>query len=572
MFSFFILLLSIPASGVTDSHAAELAFGPFNSNSTITVSGLNEFRFANGYNLQREEPQPWDYLTNTTDVSITTEKLYLKTRFAVEEPSMGFNPPEPVHREYFSKRTIGMQLNKLNIEAGHVGAQFGRGLTLSCKEDREIERYSLLDGVYGIFRHELFTLQGIAGRPYHMRNAPRLLEALGSWGRTDTLNVQTAPDLYERSLISGIHTELFLPFEKYPVPFLSSGSLSGGVVKYDVHSRNMGNSDMKSLWLPSAALNISSGNMGLSVESSLLLTGPDTLDRENNTVQTYPRSRSTYASVDGSIGDVSFLAEYKSYYYDRSTVVLEDFSGYLIPPAVRYIHSWHLLNKHLIANLMGNELAYNVLLNWSPFETALLTGNVTIGGRHEQDNQCTVEPQDFYWELYTEWQQEIGDRIAIKTGIDYGKIDPDPPNTEVTFRTLAGLIEAGPYRDMHSFKITVENQLNDKPIRLDNGGSHIQYVYNFLTTLGYSFSHWLTVSYTFEHEELPFRNEQAADISTITAQKRDYGSVGILVKPIAGTTITGEYGSMSGGKKCTLGTCVDLPPFKGLKVTIESVF
>jgi hypothetical protein len=45
-----------------------------------------------------------------------------------------------------------------------------------------------------------------------------------------------------------------------------------------------------------------------------------------------------------------------------------------------------------------------------------------------------------------------------------------------------------------------------------------------------------------------------------------------VVKPVAGTTVTGEYGSMSGGKKCTLGTCVDLPPFKGFKLTIESVF
>lgn len=597
----------------------------FGENSTLMISGRNEFKFADGYNTTHDAAKPWNYLINSTDFSITASKLYFEGRFDIEEPSMGFNPAKPVHREYLSRRTLGVQLDKLTIEAGHVGTQFGRGLTLSCKEDREIEQYSLIDGVYSTFRTSWMTLLGIAGRPYQLRNDPQSLlsyspESFG--GALDTILVQTTPDLQQRDMITGLYSEFFLPVDRFAIPAVTSGSLSGGVVRYahDVGSLDYAYHDTTEtdlfwyqprqiFWLPSAALNITAGDFGLSLENSWLtgrqfyLDASGTYEAGNDIAM----SRSTYISANGAIGNFSLLAEHKSYYYDRSEADLEGIGGFFIPPAVRYQHSWHLLTKHVPSNLMGNELAYNFLLNWSPFEAALLTASATFGGGHKSDNRITLQPREPYWEIYTEWQQELSERITVTFGLDYGQIDPDSPNEEVTFRTLAGMMEAGPYRERHSFKITVESQLNSKPVLAENGidelklliidivnpdttgsenwvehntsliplsyrNTHIQYVFNVLTTLEYSFKHWFAVSFTFEHESLPDEREQVMIISDITSQQRNFASVGIRVKPIEGTTITGEYGSMSGGKKCTLGTCVDLPPFEGFKLTIESVF
>ena len=590
----------IPLAILLPAYPAELSLQPFGDNTTISISGRNEFRFADGYNNSHEVPEPWHYLINSIDFRITAAKLYVISRFDVEEPSLGFNPAEPVHREYFSRRTLGLQLDKLTIEAGHVGTQFGRGLTLSCKEDREVEQYSLIDGVYGNFRNSFITVQGIAGRPFQLRNTLQLQSSrsypLNILEPVDTILVNTTPDLRQRDMIAGIHSEFFLPLEKIRIPVLTSGSVSGGVVRFSnevgplssaVHDKTKKEKfwyrPQKVFWLPSAALDLAAGDFGFSIENSWFSGSETYLDSSvsvDSSVWYYeardkfPPGRATYISANGAVGDVSLLAEYKNYYYvhANSDPSFEAIDGYFIPPAVRYQHTWHLLNKHMISNLMNDQLAYNLLVNWSPFEEALFTGNITFGGMHEPENQLTISTEEPYWEAYTEWQQEISDRISVKGGFDYGRIDPDPPNTDVTFRTLAGMLEAGPFRDNYSFKLILENQLNDKPVRLDNGETYTQYLYNFLTSLECSFSQWFTVSFTFEHEELPFRNEQASTDSAVTAEKRNYAAVGILVKPFDGTTITGEYGSMSGGKKCTLGTCVDLPPFEGFKLTIESVF
>jgi len=587
------------------------------------ITGRNEFKFADGYNATHEVFKPWNYLVNTTEFSITAWKLHFRSRFDIEEPSMGFNPVEPVHREYFSRRTLGLQLDKLTIEAGHVGTQFGRGLTLSCKEDREIERYSLIDGVYGTFRTAWMTLQGIAGRPYHLLNHPQSLlsSSTQNWRAQDTILVQTSPDLQQRDMITGLYSEFFLPVDKFAVPAITSGSLGGGIVRY---AHNVGALEYayhgttenglfwyqprNIFWLPSAALNIAAGDFEVSLENSWLAGRMFYLDTSGagEARDGISPSRSTYISANGTIGNFSLLAEFKSYSYDRSEVSLKGIDGFFIPPAVRYRHSWHLLNKHVPSNLMGNELAYNLLLNWSPFEAALFTINTTSGGSHWPDNRFTLLPKNPYREIYTEWQQEISKRMSAKVGLDYGLIDPDPPNEEVTFRTLAGMMEAGPYRERHSFKVTLESQLNSKPVLAENNiddlkqliidienpdttsenwvelntslipasyrNTHTQYVFNILATLEYSFKNRFSISVTFEHESLPDERKNVMVVADITSTNRNFASIGVRVEPIDGTTITGEYGSMSGGKKCTLGTCVDLPPFKGIRLSIESVF
>jgi hypothetical protein len=592
----------------------------------LSISGANEFRFADGYDLSYSARKPWNYLTNTTDLTAGFRNLRLKIRFDVQEPSMGYNPAEPVYREQLSRRTLGFTLQPFTLEAGHVTTQFGRGLTLSCREDREIEQYSIIDGVYGKVQFPLLTLQGIAGRPYEQRNAALGITALRDWNEVEIVT-QNLADLRFRDVIAGTYAELFIPVEQLPWSQLTDGSVGAGIVRYssDVGPVSIAYHDTiqqkdpfwyqnrRELYLPSAALNLSFGNFGLSTENAMM-TGTnhgyanDSIRGGFDSVYTIPRGYATYASVSALLSGFTFLAEYKNYHYDETRLSTKGVASYLIPPFVRYVHDWHLLNKHLPSNLMGNTIGYNFTTNWAPIEATLLTANFNIGGRHDSLSRLRMAPDSYYWEAYVEWAQQATPIIDFRIGGDYGKIDPEFP--KVTYRTLAGAIDIGPVHDRHSFGITFEGQLNDKPflaepsrqalkelivrtipadtlvplLQQSSGDTldydylvpdryrskHMEYALNLLTTLSYGLSPWFVVSVTLEHEVTLETQDYIHVVSDIQSEVKNYASVGISAKPFPNHEITLEYGSMSGGKRCTLGTCVDLPPFKGFKLTLIS--
>jgi hypothetical protein len=220
---------------------------------------------------------------------------------------------------------------------------------------------------------------------------------------------------------------------------------------------------------------------------------------------------------------------------------------------------------------MGNTIGYNFTTNWSLTDAAMLTANFNYGGLHQADSRVKIQTESAYWEVYGEWAQEVSNRFDFRIGLDYGKIDPE--FEKVTFRTLAAEIKIGPFKQKHSFGIILEGQLNDKPFSIDmDTSTHTQYGFNLLTTLSYGFSPWLTIAGTLEREVELDRQDKFYMVSEISSKLRHYASIGLNVKPFPNHEITLEYGSMSGGKKCTLGTCVDLPPFKGFKCTLISRF
>lgn len=590
-----------------------------------SLSGLNEFRFAKGFDITDNDQKPWNYLTNTTDVRAGLRSMYLKIRFDVQEPSMGFNPLEPVYREYFSRRTLGFELTPLLIEVGHVSTQFGRGLTFSCKEDREIERYSILDGVFGQMQNQWVTLQGVAGRPYSQRNDPVAILASHGFEEPETILLQNQADLHNRDIIAGGYMDVFLPLENLPFSFPASGSVGGGIVKYNANvdrlSFDIIDEDLfyyqerSSYYLPSEALNLTLGNYSLSVENALM-TGrihsyaSDSLRGAFDSLHTPPNGHATYISVQGLVHNVALLAEYKNYDYEKTWYLedhatIENISAFLIPPNVRYQHTWQLLNKHLLSNLMGNSIGYNFTAGWSPFENAQLTAVFSYGGLHETDSRCKINPDYYYWEAYGEWAQEAGDLLDLKFGFDYGKLDPEYP--KVTYRTLACKVDAGPFRQRHSFGVTLEGQLNSKPFLAEENeqalkdlivrvlpeeslrdvddtldldllvddserSEYKQYAFNMLGILSYSLSPWLTIAVTLEHEVKLEKQDYIHIVSDISAEVHNYASFGINLKPFSNHILKLEYGSMSGGKKCTLGTCVDMPSFKGFRAMLTSMF
>jgi len=587
----------------------------------ITVNGINELRLARGYDISDNTlDRPWNYLTDIMDITARTGVFYTKLRFEVQEPNMGFNMPEPVFREYLSRRTFGFETAPLLLEAGNISTQFGRGLTLSLKEDREIERYVLLDGVYGRLLYPWVTVQAVAGRPYQWRNRLLALNAIEENGRGDTVALIEAADLRMRDNVEGIYVELFDPAEKPLFSFLSSCQVSGGLVRYssgvgplrkEINERPFWYQDKETWYLPSASANLSSGDYALSIDQAWM-TGSihnyysmDSMRGAFDSAFTTPSAPSTYVSARAALYGVSLLAEYKNYAYSETVAFSEEEIGsFLIPPSVRYVHTWHLLNRHMLSNLMGDAIGYKFMLNWSPVESSLLTADFSYGGRHEPDTRFSIMPQSAYWEAYGEWSQEIGDRITAKAGFDYGKLDPyDQP--KVTFRTLACQVNAGPFKERHSLGLTVESQLNDKPflaepdiqalknlivrtVHPDSLGldtlqfdylvpdaartPYTQHAINLLLTLTYGFSPLLVVSVTLEHEVVLDPLDDIHVQTDISALANNYASIGLVLRPFPNNTVSMEYGSMSGGKKCTLGSCVDLPAYKGLRLLFTSMF
>jgi hypothetical protein len=599
----------------------------FSSGPPITVSGLNELRYADGYDMSRDLLRPWEYLLNSTDARVQTGGLYLKMRFDVEEPSLGYNPPDPVYREYFSRRTIGFETDPFIIEAGHVTTQFGRGLTLSLKEDRDIEQYSILDGVFGQVRFPWMTLLAIVGRPIEWLSKPIALLDVSEWGDPDTILIGGQADLRMRNIIAGGFAEMFLPVDKPIFSFFSSGSVGAGLVRYntDVGPLSPGFRDTAdlddpfwyqnrtALYLPSASISLSQDAFSASMEQAWMrgtehqyFNSMDSNSGAFDSTSWTPTGTSTYLSAQAQLFGVSLLLEYKNYYYDKSHAFSKEVSAFLIPPAVRYQHSWHLLNKHMLSNLMADAVGYNAMLTWSPTQSATVIADFNFGGTHK--------PGRNYWEAYGEWQQETGDLLTTKVGFDYGKLEPE--QQQATYRTLACDIETGPYGKGHSFGLTLETQLNDKPFLSEKDNASLidlirrtvpsdslkpfinqktgdtiardpllydylvpdgkrsnyrQYALNLLVTLSYHFVPWLTVAVTFEHEMKLDDRDYIHDATEIDSKSRNYASLGVSLKPNSSNTISMEFGSMSGGKKCTLGTCVDIPVFKGFKLTITSM-
>ncbi|MBN1128909.1 MAG: hypothetical protein JXA71_07985 [Chitinispirillaceae bacterium] len=605
--------------------------------SDVGITGVNELRLSRGYDISfTDADKPWDYLVNTMDITAQAKTFYSKLRFDVQEPSMGFNPVEPVYREYLSRRTFGFEIAPLTLEAGHVTTQFGRGLTLSLKEDRDIEQYVILDGVYGRLLYPWLTFQGIAGRPYQWRNRPLALKTMDLTGLGDTVALIDAADLRMRNNVEGVYVELFDPIEKPFLPFLSACQVGGGLVRYSsgVGPLQLGYHDtvtiQKPFWyqdretwyLPSASANVAYREYALSFDQAWM-TGTihnyynpmDSMRGPFDSVFTTPTAPSTYVSANAALYGVSLLAEYKNYHYAETVFFSEEIGSFLIPPHVRYMHSWHLLNKHLLSNLMADDIGYKVMLNWSPLVSSLLTVDFCYGGRHERESSFSIMEKSAYWEAYAEWSQDVSDRILAKAGVDYGKLDPEQP--KVTFRTLAGQVNAGPYRERHSFGIILENQLNDKPFLAEQDeqalknliarivpqdsltpvvdpvsgdtlykdtllydylvpdaerSSYTQRGLNLLLTLTYGFAPWLTLSMTLEREVVLEDMDNIHVVTDIASSINSYASFGLVLRPFPDNTLTLEYGSMSGGKKCTLGTCVDLPAFRGFRMNFTSMF
>jgi hypothetical protein len=363
----------------------------------VTFSGSNFFEgryglkprnhgFYEEYDFLRDGEyriQPWYYIKDIFDMHIGINNFYYRGRFLVDEPSMGFHLEDTYwYRELFAQRTFGYASDILNIEVGHFKTDFGRGITLSLKEDPLVELSNLLDGVHLMSELDFGTIKAFAGRNLGEENQ----------------NLDFLEDYEIRDNIFGTHIELF-PFSYLPfLDFMSASSIGGGILNFrtgvaeqelyiDEDTIINGTDTLfeydsvyiqprENIILPTWLVNLSIGEVNVYGELARGYTRAygyiDSLDREDTLSQ--KKSYSGFLELSGAVGDFYIRGEYKNYFYDYVKGVGVEtnsntgttLSKYTDPPWARLKHLWHLLAKRTLLPHIQDELGYNLEITWAP--------------------------------------------------------------------------------------------------------------------------------------------------------------------------------------------------------------
>jgi hypothetical protein len=585
---------------------------------------------------QSSTKKPGDYLTDYLNFDVQMRKLFLQGRFQIDQPSLGYDPSSPVFREFFSRRAVGFNGRNMTFKAGHFMTTFGRGLSLALKEDVTIERATILDGVFMDVHLPLLEIQGLAGRSMTRKVNTVSIDTDDydeETGETIVIKLELDNPGY-RDNIFGIDVASY-PFSRFEsVPLLSACAVGAGIVDYrsDVSAikagreidtitiDSMGVADTtfvnryyqnrKNTFLPSIHVELSTGSIDAYAEHARMLyrshTFVDTLFDER--IVDDAESYATYVSLGACFLDFSLMGEYKNYFYGKDNnqgcnVIVE--GEYVEPPSARHRHIWQLLTKHVPANTVRDVIGYRLALDWSRFENATFALSYCCGGRHKnRQGRYSLftfgnDENEDYWDIYIQSNLSIGSRFISKIGANYGKIDPYEP--EARYATVGSKFDLGPFLKAHSVGLALELQRNSKEFRAERDSAaviavagpytpvdesafdyysdvpdelksvHRQWTWNLVATASYSLSPYFAFSATLE-KETPFFQGQPVLQSDVTSSDRYYRSVGIKVRPVENHSIQLEAGSYSGGQKCTLGECVMVPSFEGVRLSITSLF
>jgi hypothetical protein len=577
-----------------------VCFGQDNEDSGpgITVSGNNQVRGSYGeiiYNQPAKGAGTGDYLTDYLDFDVGIKSFFVRGTFLVNSPSVGYNPFLEVVNEFFHRRTIGFNSKHLKVEAGNFKTVFGKGLTLNLRENRKTEKNYVLDGICLTSDLPWFSIQGIAGRSVEGKEK-NISIPINEFG--DSISTILS-DMSFRDNILGAFAESFYPFSEVPAfSFMSGSSWGGGVVCYRsqveepldtsqtisdeleyylFHDRNI-------TFLPSWFLNLSFGNVDISYENALMYHNKhkfvDSIFSEKIVKKDY--AYSGYLSLGVSLGDFYLSGEYKNYFYSRNLPPTP--TGYSIitdwveAPDARQKHGWHLLTKHTISRTMYDDLGYNMSLNWSREKTILLT-NFSIGGNHILNNDSTkysyykLAKDRRYWESYSQWEQNFTNWFNLTSGFSIGIIDNVYYPNRLD-RILATKLLFGPFADKHSFELIIEGQYStedfDHPVDTIQD-TKSQDVYNLFIKPSYSLSPFLSIFFAGEIEPEFYKDYDAAKIGDDT-DINYYFSGGFTFSPVPNHALSFEAGSMSGRMECNPPPCVYIQSFKGIRVTLNSIF
>lgn len=639
------------------------------SDTKVTFSGSNYLESRYGYKprfhgFYEEQDffwdgeyriQPWYYIRNIFNMNIGVNNFSFQGRFLVDAPSMGYHPEDVQwYREIFDKRAFSYNGEILSITVGHFMTQFGRGLTINLKEDPLVELSTVMDGVLIESEFNLGSLRAFVGRDLGIENK----------------NLDFKEEYEEGNNTFGVNGELF-PFTNInALSILSSSSFGAGVVNY---RRGVDNLDTiididetidtdttydtivkyvqprTNIVVPAFFTNFSIGPVNLYGEYARSITLKheyiDSLNKES--VLEKDKGFATFIELSGAIGKFYLRGEYKNYFFDyikekgisTNSIAGSTLYKYTDPPWARYKHLWHLLAKRTLLPYIQDELGYNFEVSWTPGDNTQIFINGNFGGHHlEKSKDSSNTEYSFfnfkkekdlkfgeggsYYDIYAELTQNINDLLKLKLGIDYGQIDPKHVN--ILYRTIAGRLDIGPFKDKHLFGLQGELQLNRykhlaekdygklkemitdyypeneiNPNDLTHSDSTRLHKYyksmsddkktirydealNWLCELSYKFSSVLKLHGIAEFEtqigngyekngDYFLYNDLVVD-KLIQSKSRVFINGGITITPVPKHSFTFEGGSYSRVKICNMGVCTIIPAFKGVKFTINSTF
>lgn len=564
----------------------------------ITVSGNNQVNGSYGdimYSSDKPVEGTGDYLTDYLDFDIGIKSFFVRGTFLVNSPSVGYNPFPEVVNEFFHRRTVGFKSEYMTVEGGNFKTAFGRGLTLNLRENRKTEKNYILDGVCLTSDLPWFSVQAIVGRSVEDKKTFVAIP-INEFGDSITTLLS---NINYRDNILGAFAESFYPFSEIPaLSFLSASSWGGGVVCYRsqvekprdtsqlvnneyeyylFHNRNL-------TVLPSWFINLSMDNIDIGYENALMFHRKhrfvDTTFTDEVVKKDY--AYAGYLSLGVSLANFYLSCEYKNYFYARnlppSPTGYSTIANWVEAPDARQKHGWHLLTKHTISKTMYDDLGYNMSLNWSGDKTTLLT-NFSIGGNHVMKDDSTkysfvkLAEDHRYWESYSQWEQNFSELFNIRSGFSIGVIDNvyEPNRLD---RTLGLKLLFGPFADKHSVELTVEGQYATEEFEFKTDSTEdviSQDLFNLFFKPSYSLSPFLNLFLAGEIEPEFYKNYADAKVGGDT-DINYYLSGGLKFTPVPNHVISIEAGSMSGRMECNPPPCVYIQPFKGVKVTLNSIF
>jgi hypothetical protein len=476
----------------------------------IEVSGNTHFEVA--YDRSTDTDQE-GYFENWTDLYLSKDAFRLGVRFIAFEPPSSFSVQDTVTG--FAHRFLEFRKGGLFLRAGNFHSLLGRGLVLRTFDNRTLRWDSNIDGIKGEFRHSLFDVQIIYGKPRRTRLDPDELNDTtpGAMGvRLPALaggELKIKPD--PKFSLGG--TYINQQAKKTDVPQKSShrGSLFGEI-----------NLDFLSLYGEYAKFKFP----------------------ENSTAG--ENGKAFYLSTNLFFGALSILGEYK--HYDK--FAYED--GLLNnPPTAIREHLFTLLNRHQLVQNANDEQGYLVGFGYPLIEDGILSVNYS--------RTKNLEDKLVYEDLYGqfEWDEFLGAEWTWGAG--------QQKDEAVRYLNFVNSTSFQ-FTDYYSIKFVFEHQHAKVFARSDF--TERQY-YNQLLTLSLNRAPVWSLSLLAEHS-----TDQFSDLDDLnpdlTSKHKHYfwvgGQVDLKLWERIDLSIFG--GNRREGKICIGGVCVVKPEIQGIEATL----
>lgn len=539
------------------------------------------------------------------------------------------------YQEFFDKRTLAYSGEHLTIQTGHFQTTLGRGLTLNLSENENVDKTNLLDGLHLSSDLEFLSVEAFIGRDkINKMGRVAVLSFDMSTGLIDTGFTNIENKTFSNTIF-GLHGESYL-FSYIPLlDFMSASSIGGGVTNFrsevdsirhietvfDPSDSTVKNAflfyqDRRNSVLPSGFLNFSVGDFSWYFEYAHLVSNLNkvTLDNNNYLSDTIATSKgyNLYTSLSAELGKLYVLLEGINYWYAReSAAPYLAFGPWVDPPEGRYKQKWHLLNKVSVKGKPEDQVGYNMEVNYNLSDNTKLFGAYSQNGKHA--HHALFYSHMKVWETYFEWDQNIKNILHFNTGIQFGHSEWNHPDVSVL--TYGLRTDLKPFGENHLFGLefefqrksrdystiiqslgTLKSELqtfydqNSIPILADTLPTqqvidqHNQYVgsisfasngtsyNNLFASISYSFSSLFSCKFLFEQESRIVPEYRVNFADDTEPHQRFYKALILGTKPTDKLDFELGIGSFSERDECSPAGCVIVPAFKGIKLTMNTIF